>query len=75
MPSRGDGAANRLSLAATPVSLLMALLTTASSSGHAMAADSLPLGGMTVMYLLMALFHAPAWLKLAGVRSRRRDPG
>jgi hypothetical protein len=32
----------------------------------------LPTNGMTVMYLLMSLFHLSPWLKLASVRPRAR---
>lgn len=30
-----------------------------------------PIGGMTVMYMLMALFHAPAWLQWFCARLER----
>ena len=57
-----------LSLAATPVFAFMALQT-----AHGGAADILcsaahgasPFGGMAPMYLLMSVFHAAPWLKLA----------
>ncbi|MEQ9811965.1 MAG: hypothetical protein RLO50_04230 [Azospirillaceae bacterium] len=31
----------------------------------------LPIGGMTLMYLLMGLFHLSPWLRLASDRPRR----
>jgi hypothetical protein len=58
-----------LSLAASPVFAVMALLSLNDGSrfaeticgdvGHAM-----PLGGMTAMYLLMSAFHVAPWLTL-----------
>ncbi len=64
-----NGAAEWLSLAAAPVFLAMALLAAAPAAGHSMAGDAPPLGGMAGMYLLMAVFHSPVWLK----RVRRRS--
>ncbi|MGK6318004.1 hypothetical protein [Sphingomonas sp. DT-204] len=68
------GAADWLSLAAAPAFAIMALLTAA----HGGPADILcsaahggsPLSGMTLMYVLMSVFHSAPWLKLiASVRS------
>lgn len=76
-PESGDatafGAADWLSLAAAPAFAIMALLTAAHggpadilcSAGH----DGLPLNGMSLMYLLMSVFHSAPWLKL--IASRR----
>lgn len=57
-----------LHLAATPTFLLMAVLTETSGGGSmdmpcpaAYAMSSL--GGMTLMYFLMAAFHSAPWLK------------
>jgi hypothetical protein len=70
------GAAHWLSLAATPVFAVMALLT----AQHGGPADILcaavhgasPLSGMMPMYVLMSVFHAPPWLKL--IARRRTQP-
>lgn len=61
-------AADRLALAAAPTFALAALL--AATGGAPMpfcapAAGLLPVDGMTAMYLLMAVFHLPPWLRLA----------
>jgi hypothetical protein len=69
-----DGPANWLALAATPAFSTMALITASHVGGHAdvfcsAAHDSSPLGGMTLMYLLMSAFHAPPWVRLFGNRS------
>ena len=75
------GAAGWLSLAAAPTLAVMALLTAVFGGGVGLcsAARPSPLAGMALMYLLMAVFHAPPWLKLmssrswaAALRSRRR---
>jgi len=61
----GRGAA-WLSLAATPVFALMALLTVAQGSAAGLlcgTANSI-LGGMVPMYVLMSVFHAAPWLRL-----------
>jgi hypothetical protein len=63
-------ATDGLGLAAAPAFATLALFT-GLSGGEAMcsAAQASPLGGsalggMAVMYGLMAVFHLPAWLKL-----------
>lgn len=67
------GAAGWLSLAATPTFGIMALLTGAFGVSSDMlcsvvqAAPS-PLSGMTLMYLLMGVFHFGPWLKLISNR-------
>ncbi|MCB1502535.1 MAG: hypothetical protein KDK07_22615 [Bauldia sp.] len=69
---RGAGA--WLSLAAAPTFAAMALVT-ALDTGHgpicSVAGGALPIDGMTAMYGLMALFHAPPWLRRI---SRPRAP-
>lgn len=66
------GVAGWLALAAAPAFVIMALLTgladSAAPMGMAMRPAS-PLGGMAPMYVLMAVFHAPAWLRLIDRRA------
>jgi len=64
--------ADRLSLAAAPVFAAMSVLTAfapedAATLCAAVRGSWVP-GGMAPMYLLMALFHAPPWLRLIGTR-------
>jgi len=64
-----------LTLAATPVFLAMAVVSgVAEARGAAMlcGAPPSPLGGMAVMYALMAAFHLAPWLRLIG--DRRLSP-
>lgn len=69
---RGDvaapGAAALLALAAAPTFALMALWNGFSAGQPDMLCMSVqggsPLGGMTLMYLLMSAFHLVPWLRL-----------
>jgi hypothetical protein len=61
--------ADWLCLAAAPTFAIMALLTSILGGGQpnilcSSAEHTLPLSGMTPMYLLMSAFHSPPWLKL-----------
>jgi hypothetical protein len=64
------GVAGVLSLAATlaaaPVFALMALGTAVSGPSDMLCTSmgGSPLGGMTLMYLLMSAFHLAPWLRL-----------
>jgi hypothetical protein len=63
------GAADWLGLAAAPTFAIMAFLTSAQGSGQpdifcSAIHGAWPLSGMVPMYLLMAAFHLPPWLKL-----------
>lgn len=56
-----------LGLAASPVFAAMALHTANVDMADPICAamkGPLPLDGMTLMYLLMCLFHLPSWMKL-----------
>ena len=62
------GAADGLRYAAAPIFALMALLAGFDSGGASLwlcsaAHEASPFGGMALMYGLMALVHAPPWLK------------
>ena len=61
------GLAGLLGLAAAPVFALMALWTAASGGTPDMLCASMggasPLGGMTLMYLLMSAVHLAPWLR------------
>lgn len=68
-----SGAAGWLGLAAAPTFAIMALGTSLFSGQPDMMCmamqGSSPMDGMTVMYLLMSVFHAVPWLRL--ISSRR----
>jgi hypothetical protein len=61
-----DGPAFWVGLAASPTFALMAGLSATVGADICSAAPLLPaVDGMVGMYLLMCLFHLPAWLRLA----------
>lgn len=74
----GTGAADILSLMATPSFAIMALLTPMLDRGAdvlcAASTDAMPVNGMVVMYALMAGFHLPCWLRLIAGRRRIVQP-
>ncbi len=61
-----------LGLAATPTFAAMALWTAIAEAGQprmlCSAGSVLPMVGMVPMYLLMAAFHLPCWLRLLARR-------
>lgn len=65
--------AGRLGFAASPTFALMAFMSAFGSPGIVMcgpASPLVPISDMTLMYVLMSLFHLPPWLKLLTLRSR-----
>jgi hypothetical protein len=65
------GATGWLALAASPTFALMAWIAASDTSPMTLCTSDpriLPIDGMTVMYLLMSLFHLAPWLKLASGR-------
>ncbi|RDD68830.1 hypothetical protein [Paracoccus versutus] len=71
-PTGKPGAAGWLALAAAPCFAVMAWITAASPALCLSDPGPLPLDGMTMMYLLMALFHLPPWLRLMAGRDPTR---
>jgi hypothetical protein len=64
------GTTGWLAFAASPTFALMAWIAANDASPMAFCSSSfLPLDGMTVMYLLMSLFHLSPWLKLVSSQS------
>ena len=62
-----------LSLAATPVFALMAMLAAVFGGGSGMHGSGMHglhglIDGMASMYLLMSVFHAAPWLRLLAIR-------
>jgi hypothetical protein len=62
-----------LALAASPTFALMAWITASPATMALCPSGSsmLPMQGMTMMYLLMSLFHLSPWLKLIAAWSRQ----
>ena len=67
-PTRKPDPARWLALAAAPCFAVMAWITAASPALCLSGPSPLPLDGMTMMYLLMSLFHLPPWLRLVSDR-------
>lgn len=69
---RGVRVRDLLALAAAPTFAAMALWSVAFGGGPeaviCSASPASPLDGMTVMYLLMAVFHLSPWLRLTARR-------
>lgn len=66
------GLGDWLCLAATPTFAAMALLSAVTGGADMICssmADTFPLDGMVMMYLLMSAFHLPPWLRLVSRRS------
>ena len=64
MPSRNrSSAADRLSLAAAPVFLVMAVVTVVTGGDAAGVHGPLPVSGMPLMYALMSIFHSAPWIR------------
>ena len=64
-----DGAANFISLAASPIFAIMALLTVFAGERGSIIICSIgqggsPLLGMGAMYTLMTIVHSPPWFRL-----------
>ncbi len=71
--SRAD-LAGWLGLAAAPTFALMAWISAIGSPGTMLcsaASAFLPINDMTLMYLLMGLFHLSPWLRLHSARLQR----
>ncbi len=70
------GVADWLSLAAAPTFAMMALLTVVLGGGRTdflcSVAQTSPLSGMVLMYLLMSAFHLAPWLRLVTSSAERR---
>lgn len=78
MSNRGAfGGAHLLALAASPTFGSMALLSQMLGDDRFAALCSQaglpsPLAGMTLMYLLMAVFHLPPWMRMIAARMEGR---
>ncbi len=70
------GAASGLGLAASPTFALMAALSAIQTPRMPICSSFpglLPIDGMTLMYLLMGVFHAAPWLRLITGRHGASD--
>jgi hypothetical protein len=71
-------AAGWLQLAAAPVFLCLAVVVAAGESRYPMCGArhaAFSLSGMSVMYLLMGIFHGPVWLRRVAQVHTRTAPG
>jgi hypothetical protein len=78
MSDGASGLAGGLRFAAAPAFAVMALLSGFDGGGASRwlcsaAPEASPLGGMALMYGLMALVHAPPWLKALSRRRQNED--
>lgn len=65
-----------LQLAAAPTFASMAWISATGAQGWEVCSSVpglLPVNDMTLMYILMGLFHLPTWLRLMSARSRHFD--
>ena len=65
-----------LQLAAAPTFASMAWISATGAQGWEVCSSFpglLPVNDMTLMYVLMGVFHLPPWLRLMSARSRRFD--
>lgn len=75
--TRWPGTCRVIALAATPTFAVMAALSSEQGgiANLCSAATGMPLGDMTLMYLLMSVFHAPPWVGLFSRSMSSRRPG
>jgi len=67
-------AANALRLAAAPVFAVLALLNSGAGTEMLCLHAGSPLGGMSLMYGLMCVFHLGPWLSLISQHRQCRTP-
>jgi len=72
-PRAASRAADMLCLAATPVFAALALLTAGGGDMICTMPGMSALGGMSLMYLLMSLFHLAPWLKRNSREARKGE--
>ncbi|HEY2835350.1 MAG TPA: hypothetical protein VGI89_02190 [Rhizomicrobium sp.] len=72
-PQAASRAADLLCLAAAPVFAILALLTAGGGDMLCTMPGMSALGGMSLMYLLMSLFHLTPWLKRNSRQARKGE--